>query len=368
MNVKSKCVVAVLGATLLLSACGQGGAGAGAAPAGGGEAKKVYMMLPNTTTTRFEARDAPAFKDAMAKYSPGTQVEIVNAQGDPNKQQDQVNTAITQGAAAIVLVAADANLASGSLALAKQAGVPVVLYEHDAKNGPADAMVLFDAKQVGEEQGKRAAELINALPGQGLKVGRIKGNPGEYGTIQYEAGQDASLQPLIDSGKINVVCDQNITNWDPVAGQAFVTDCLTRNNNDVNLFVTMNDGLAGGAVAALTAAGLQGKIPVTGGQNSDVQALQYIAQGYLDNTIMKDLKQQADQAAQVTASIVDGTGVPQNLINGTIDNGAGQIPADFLPVKNITRDNLQDVVDAGIWTWQDICKGIEQTPVCQPHA
>lgn len=370
MRFTKKWVLAVGSAAVLsfgLSACG-GDAGGGAAGSGGGDAKKVYMMLPNATTVRFESRDAPLFKQAMEKYAPGTQVEIVNAQGDPNKQQDQVNTAITQGANAIVLISADANLASGSLALAKQAGVPVVLYEHDAKNGPADVSVLFDAKQVGEEQGKRAAELINSLPGNGLKVARIKGNPGEYGTIQYQAGQDTALRPLIDSGKINVVCEQNITNWDPVAGQAFMTDCLTRNNNDLNLIVSMNDGLAGASVAALTQVGLQGKIPVTGGQDANVEALQYIAQGFQDNTILKDLSKQADEAAQVTASIINGQGVPQNMVNGSVDNGEAQIPAVFLSVQNVTKDNLQDVVNAGVWQWSDICKGIEQTPVCQQNA
>jgi D-xylose transport system substrate-binding protein len=350
--------VAVVAAVVVLAGCGSNG--------GGG--KKVFFLLPNSTTTRFEQRDAPLFTEAMKKYSPDTEVVVLNAEGDPAKQQNQMNDAMTQGASAIVLVAADANLAAGSLAAAKQANVPVVLYEHDAIGGPADVQVLFDALQVGREQGKRAAELINAMPGQGLKVARVKGNPGEYGTNQYQKGQDESLQPLIDSGKITVVCDKNITNWDPVAGQAFAEDCLTKENNNINLFITMNDGLAGGIVAALTTQNLVGKIPVTGGQDANLTALQDIAQGKQDNTIFKNLADQADAAAKITSSIIDGQGVPQDMINGKLNNQFMDVPTDLLPVQNVTKDNLQVVVDAKFFTWQQICEPNPASEACKAHA
>ena len=41
-----------------------------------------------------------------------------------------------------------------------------------------------------------------------VKVARVKGNQGEFGTGQYEKGQDEFLKPLIDSGKVEVVCDR----------------------------------------------------------------------------------------------------------------------------------------------------------------
>lgn len=360
LKIAKKTSVALVAAALTLTACGGDGGGGGSDSGAG----PVFMLLPNTQTTRFEERDAPLFQEFMKKYSPDTEVIIRNAEGDPDKQQDQVNDAITQGASAIVLVSADANLASGSLALAEQARVPVVLYDHDAKDGPAAAQVVFDSKQVGELQGQRAAELIEGMPEGVVKVARIKGNPGEYGTQQYQAGQDESLQPLIDSGRVEVVCDQNITNWDPVEGQSFMEDCLTSNNNDIDLVVSMNDGLAGAAIAALTTQNLEGVVPVTGGQDANVEALQYIIQGFQDNTVFKDLRLEAEAAAKIVSAIIAGDEVPEDLINGTVDNGAMEVPASFLPVENLTIDNLQEVVDAGAWTWEEICQGIEATEIC----
>ncbi|MDQ6436400.1 sugar ABC transporter substrate-binding protein [Mesorhizobium sp. LHD-90] len=329
---------------------------------------KVFFLLPNQTTIRFESRDAPFFIEAMKQKAPDAEVVVQNAGGDPAKQQAQVEDAIAQGAKVIVLTSADANLAAGSLAAAEKAGVPVVLYDHDAVGGKADAHIVFDSLAVGREQGKRAAELIQAMSKSTVKVARVKGNQGEYGTTQYEAGQNEFLKPLIDSGKVLVVCEQYTQNWDPVLAQSFAEDCLTKNGGDVDVFIGMNDGTTGGSVAALISQGAKpGDKLVTGGQDATVEALRYVAQGWQDNSVLKDLKVQANYAADVVASIVAGNGVPKDLINGKVNNTFMDVPAVFLPVSNITKDNLADVLKAGVWTWPEICKGIETTDICKSN-
>lgn len=329
---------------------------------------KVFFLLPNSTTIRFESRDAPFFVDAMKKKAPSAKVVVQNAQGDPARQQRLVEDAIAQGAKVILLASADANLAAGSLAAAASAKVPVVLYDHDAVGGKAEAHVVFDSLSVGQAQGKRAAELISKLSKSPVKVARIKGNQGEYGTGQYEAGQNQYLKPLIDSGKVKVVCEQYTENWDPVKAQAFAEDCLTRNKGDVDVFLGMNDGTTGGSVAALIGQGFKpGQKIVTGGQDATVEALRYVAQGWQDNSVLKDLKVEATYAADVVSSILAGKGVPANLVNGKVNNKFMDVPAVFLPVSNITKDNLSDVVKAGVWTWKQICQGIEKTDVCQKN-
>lgn len=333
----------------------------------GDEAQQVFMLLPNTTTVRFEERDRPLFIEALSEYAPNAEVTALNAEGDATKQQGQMEDAIAQGADVVVYVSADANLAAGSLKVAEDAGVPVILYEHDAVGGAADAHVLFDALAVGQAQGARAAELIESLPGDGLKVARIKGNPGEYGTNMYQKGQDEFLQPFIDSGKIEVVCEQNIANWDPVAGQAFIEDCLAQNGNDLDMIISMNDGLAGGSVAALTTQGLEGEVIVTGGQDANIGAIQFIIKGYQDNTIFKDLSVMGDFAAQAVASVLAGDGVPADLVNGSIDNDYTDVPAIYLPVNNVTIDNVADVINGGLYSWEEACEGAEDTQICQDN-
>ena len=332
------------------------------------DAKKVFFLLPNTTTIRFESRDAPFFVEAMKEKAPHAEVTVQNAQGDPQQQQRQIEDAIAQGANLILLTSADANLVAGGMAAAEAAGVPIVLYDHDAVGGKAEAHVVFDSLAVGEAQGKRAAELIGKMDKSPVKVARVKGNQGEYGTGQYEKGQDEFLKPLIDSGKVEVVCDQYTQNWDPTLAQAFAEDCLTKNGGDVDVFLGMNDGTTGGAVTALISQGYQpGEKLVTGGQDATVEALRYIAQGWQDNSVLKDLKVEATEAATVVASILDGKGVPADLVNGKVNNEYMDVPAVFLPVENITIDNLSEVVTKGVWTWAEICQGVESTEVCKSN-
>jgi D-xylose transport system substrate-binding protein len=330
------------------------------------DAGKVFFLLPNTTTIRFESRDAPLFVEAMKKEAPAVKVVVQNAQGDPQQQQRQIEDAVTQGAKLILLTSADANLVAGGLAAAEAAKVPVVLYDHDAVGGKAEAHVVFDSLAVGREQGKRAADLIKGMSKSPVKVARVKGNQGEYGTGQYEKGQNEFLKPLIDSGKVKVVCEQYTQNWDPTLAQSFAEDCLTKNGGDVDVFIGMNDGTTGGSVAALISQGFKpGDKLVTGGQDATVEALRYVAQGWQDNSVLKDLKLEATSAAKIVASILGGKGVPKEVVNGTVNNQRMDVPAVLLPVQNITKDNLDDVVKAGVWTWKEICQGIETTAVCK---
>jgi D-xylose transport system substrate-binding protein len=361
-------VIAAAAITATLAGCATGSnANSGSANKAASGKCKIYMVLPNTTTVRFERTDAPDFVAAVKKYSPNCTVTVQNAGGDPAKQQQQVEDAVTNQASVIVLTSADANQAAGALQTANKANVPVVLYDHDAKGGKAAAQVVFDSLAVGQEQGKRAAELIGKMSKTPVVIGRIKGNAGEYGTIQYTKGQDQYLQPLIASGKVKVACEQNTPDWDPAKAQAFAEDCLTKSGNGIDMFVGMNDGTTGGAVAALITQKLVRKVAVTGGQDATVEALRFIAQGYQDNTVFKDLSKEADLAAQISSSLAAGKGVPSGVIKGEIDNGTMKVPAAFLPVQNVTVDNIGDVVTAGALTWAEICKGIESTQTCKSH-
>ncbi len=335
------------------------------AEAADGDAK-VFFMLPNSTTIRFERRDAPLFVAAMEERMPNAEVTVQNGEGDPDRQQRLVEDALAQDADLIVYTSSDANLAAGALKAAEDAGVPMLLYEHDAVGGKAEAHILFNALAVGQAQGERAAALIEAMDKDVVKIARVKGNQGEYGTIQYEIGQNEFLQPLMDAGRVEVVCEQFTPNWDPVQAQAFAEDCLTRTGGDVDMFLGMNDGTTGGSVAALISQGYnKGEIVVTGGQDATIEALQFIVQGWQDNTVFKDLRVMAEAAADTAVTILNGETLPEQWINGEVNNEHMDVPAAFLPVNNVTIDNVGDVVDAGIYTWEEVCQGGEDTETCK---
>lgn len=326
----------------------------------------VYFLLPNSTTVRFERRDAPLYVAAMEERMPEATVTVQNGEGDPERQQRLVEDAIVNGADLIVYASSDASLSAGALRAMDQAGVPVLLYEHDATGGPATAHVLYDALAVGDAQGAQFARVVEAEPEGTVRVARVKGQQGEYGTIQYEKGQDAYLDTLVEAGRVEVVCDDYIANWDPVQGQAFAEDCLTRHGGDVDVFLTMNDGLGGGIVAALISQGYpRGEIVVTGGQNADLNAVQYVIQGWMDNTVYKDLRVMADAAADISVAILKDEPLPDEWMNGTVANGFMEVPAALLPVSNITSENVAQVMEDGVWTWGQACEGAGDAPLCE---
>ena len=354
----------VIGLAAALAACGSSGGGA----AGGGSGKKVYMLLPNTTTVRFVTQDGPKFKAAMERTLPGTKVIVQNAEGDANKQVQQVETAISGGADAIVLVAADPFIAGGALQKAQQAKVPVILYDHDAHGGEAKAQVVFNSLSVGQNQGRDAAKLFgDGTPAQPKVIARIYGNQGDYGTTKYKQGQDQLLEPLIKAGKIKVACATYTPGWDPAKAQSEVEQCLTRTNNRLDGVVVMNDGTAGGAIAALKGQNLQGQVPVVGGQDADLQGIQYILLGYQYNTVYKPFKLQAEAAAQLTADVLKTGEVPKSAVDGYVPNDFMRpgVPAKLLPVQVLHKDTVDKVVSDGVWSWKQICAGaVARTPTC----
>ena len=65
---------------------------------------------------------------------------------------------------------------------------------------------------------------------------------------------------------------------------------LTKNDNKVDAVVASNDGTGGGVVAALSAQGLAGTVPVSG-QDGDKAALNRIALGTQTVSVWKDARE-----------------------------------------------------------------------------
>jgi len=321
----------------------------------------VYMMLPNTTTPRFTQQDAPHFIEAMKRHAPDVTVEVVNAEGDPQKQLQQAETALNNSPKAIVLVAADPNLSSGILQKAAEADVPVIAYEHEALNGPLASMVIFSPLEAGRVGAEHFAERVESgdLGDTPVRVARIYGNQGDNYTNQMLEGQNEFIQPLIDDGKIEVVCEDYTPGWDPAKAQTLMEQCLTKTQDRVDAVFGMYDGITAGAIAALKGQGLEGKIPVYGGQNPELSGLQYMLTGWQMDNILKPYEKEADAAAQLAVAAATGTEPPAGLINGEFDNGAEAVPTAFLDVEHISSpDEVQKAVDYGMFSWEEICKGV----------
>src|SRR5690348_17265282 len=92
-----------------VAACGGGGStsSGGSASGGGGgggtSGKKIALLLPESKTARYESKDRPLFTAAIKAQCPTCQIIYSNADQDAAKQQQQAESALTQGANVLVL-------------------------------------------------------------------------------------------------------------------------------------------------------------------------------------------------------------------------------------------------------------------------
>lgn len=74
--------------------------------------------------------------------------------------------------------------------------------------------------------------------------------------------------------KINVVGDQWVDSWLAEKALQIMENALTANKNNIDAVVATNDATAGGAIQALSAQGLSGKVAISG-QDADLAAIKH---------------------------------------------------------------------------------------------
>ncbi|WP_336662281.1 substrate-binding domain-containing protein [Leucobacter sp. USHLN154] len=353
----------------LVGAIGLAGCSGAAGDAAGDEVTSaddltgtVVMLLPNTTTTRFVEHDGPGFEKAMAEIAPNVKVDIQNAEGDAAKQLTQIETAVNQGVDGIVLVTADPLVSAAGLVRAGDADIPVISYEHEALDGPVAYQLMFDPYRVGIAQGEYLRDHLPETDGP-LQLARVYGNAGDNYTTEVQRGQDEVLTELFDSGEIEVVCEDNAAGWDPANAQQLVEQCLTKTQNEVDAVLASNDGTASGTIAALEGQDMAGTVPVFGGLDANLEALKFVLEGKQEMTVFKNFPVMGAGAAELMTDALMGVD-DSELINSTFDNGFGEIPAAMFEVEAVDAESMGDIVDAGLYTKEEICEGVTASGFC----
>jgi D-xylose transport system substrate-binding protein len=332
---------------------------------GGGGKKKpiVAFLLPENVTPRWEGSDAPTFKAALEKAVPDVQVDIVNALNSSATQQQQAESELTKGAKVLVVAAVDQKAAAVIVKDADAKGVPVIAYDRLIKDSPLAYYVSFNSVTVGEAEAKWMAD--NTANGARLVI--IDGSPTDDNAHLVNTGIHNVLDPLF-ANKSKVMLAQTFTpGWDPATAQREAEQYLTKFSNNIDGFVTANDGMSGGVIAALKGVKLQGKIKTTG-QDASLEGIQNVIQGFQGVTVFKDFRLQAPAAAVIAAAILNGE-TPSN-INDHVNNGQVEVPTVMLKVVPVDLSNMSLLVSNG-WIQSQyggvaaVCKGLPKVSICK---
>jgi len=297
--------------------------------------------------------DEKAIKDALE--AAGAKYVSADAQSSSAKQLSDIESLIAQGVNALIILGQDTEAVVPAVGAAADEGIPVVAYDRLIED-PRAFYLTFDNVEVGRMQ---AAEVFKAAP-KGNYV-MIKGSPTDPNADFLRGGQQEVLQKAIDAGDIKIVGEAYTEGWLPANAQKNMEQILTQNNNEVDAVVASNDGTAGGAVAALTAQGMQG-IPVSG-QDADHAALNRVALGTQTVSIWKDSRELGKTAAEIALALAGGKAPAEipNAIKFTTPGGK-EMDAILLTPVPVTKDNLATVVDAGWITKDALCQGVQNGP------
>ncbi|SEM85322.1 monosaccharide ABC transporter substrate-binding protein, CUT2 family (TC 3.A.1.2.-) [Loktanella fryxellensis] len=302
--------------------------------------------------------DEAAIKEALE--AAGATYISADAQASAAKQLTDIEALIAQGADALIVLAMDKDAIAPAIDQAANEGIPVVGYDRLIEDERAFYLT-FDNRGVGTII---AQTVMDATP-EGGNIAIIKGDPGDPNAGFLLEGMMEVVQPLVDAGTVTIAGEAFTDGWKPEGAQDNMEQILTSANNEIAAVLAQNDGMAGGAIAALASQGLD--IPV-GGQDGDLAALNRVARGDQTVSVWKNSRDLGKRAAEIAVAMAGGTAIdaiPEAQKWSGGENGV-EMNAIFLAPTPITADNLNLAIDAGHITKEQACEGaLDTVAACQ---
>ena len=346
---------------------GGGGGGEATKAPTTGETIKVGLSFSDFATERWKNEEV-LMRGLLEEL--GYEVLSQEANHDVKLQNDQIDNMVAQGAKAVIVVAEDGDAAATAADKAADAGVYVIAYDRLIKTTSIAAYISFNNIEVGRQQ---ALGVMSALdidnwdvaangPARIVKLG---GSPTDNNAILFRQGQDLILDPLEAEGKIEIVADQWVDNWDAANALDLMENILTSIDNDVDGVVASNDGTALGALQALKAQGLAGKVPISG-QDATADGCNSIVKGELTVSILKDIRDLSPLAVDLADKLIKGqdAGLEMYTMSELTNNpdAEGSVPCKFLPVFQVNKDNVYElVVKSGFQSYDDVYRDIPES-------
>jgi D-xylose transport system substrate-binding protein len=315
---------------------------------------KIALLLPENKTARYEAQDKPRFIARVKELCPSCEVIYENANQDAAKQQQQAEAALTRGAKVLVLDAVDVASAGSIVTRAKQAKVPVISYGRLVSDAPLDYYVSIDPFKVGQQQAQVLLDAMKKAGNAKPRVVMINGSPTDSNAPPYKKG----AKSVFDKAGVKIVKSYDTPDWSPDKAQQEMEQTITSaGKNGFDAVYVANDGMAGGAIAAMKAAGIDPKKVLVTGQDAEASGVQRILAGEQLMTVYQPIPKIAATSAELAVPLAQGK-QPPAITTGKTDNGSGQVPSVLLPTIAITKDNINDtVIKDGFLKPADICTG-----------
>jgi inositol transport system substrate-binding protein len=308
----ARAAIALLIVAVAIAGCGRSGAPA--------------RTIVGVSMAHFDDNWLTILRTAMADHAagfPGVDLQFVDAQGDVARQLSQIQNFAAQGAAAIIVNAADTSATPGMTKIARDAGVPLVYVNRKPAEETLPAGVVFvgsEDLQAGTLEMEELARLMNYRGSVAIMVGELASNGAQLRTKAVE--QVVAKYPGMK------IVEKQVGNFQRERGLDLMNNWLTA-GTAIDAVAANNDEMAIGAIMAVHQAGIApGKILV-GGVDATPDALAELAKGTLAVTVFQDARGQGRGAVEAAMKLSRGEKVDSFV---------------WIPFELVTRENYKSFV------------------------
>jgi D-xylose transport system substrate-binding protein len=331
-------------------------AAAGFSSAAMAEGKKIGVSWGSFQEERWKLDEAAL---VAALEAAGNTYVSADAESSSAKQLTDIEALIAQDIDVLIINAWDKDAILPAIDLAAAEGIPVLGYDRLIEDARTFYLT-FDNIGVG----RIIAETVKAAKPDG-NYAIIKGDPGDPNAGFLLQGMMEVIGADVEAGTIKIVGEASTDGWKPENAQKNMEQILTANSNAVDAVLAQNDGMAGGAVAALAAQGMN--IPV-GGQDGDLAAINRVARGTQTVSVWKNVRDLGKIAGEVASALAEGAALDAipNAVKFSGGEKGVEMNAILLAPTPLTKDNLNLAIDAGHITKEQACEGaMEGIAACQ---
>ncbi|MCR5197046.1 MAG: substrate-binding domain-containing protein [Pseudobutyrivibrio sp.] len=304
---------------------------------------EIGICFDSFVIERWE-RDRDVFVDTATSL--GATVNVQNANGDTEKQIEQIQYLIDKGVDCLVIIPVDGEALTDVVKEAKEKDIPVVSYDRIIPNANTELYISFDNYMVGEMLGE-------ALVSSDINSVVMICGPLTDGNV-----------PMVNSGFYDVMEKNNIEvldtyyceGWKAELGGAYVYD-----NMDIveqaDAIMCGNDDVASSVIRALAVSQLAGVKPVVG-QDADLPACQHIVEGTQLMTVYKPVDKLAEQAASFAFKLANNESIDVETV---INDGQNEIPYIAVEPVAVNSENIDEIIiDSGFHSHEDVYMNVSE--------
>jgi inositol transport system substrate-binding protein len=299
-------------AALFLFSCNQSKTGDG----GEGSEKK---LLIGATMLSMQNEFIVNVSDEMEAKAKELNVELitVDAERSALKQVEQVESFIAQGVDAIIMNPCGVEASSPAVKLAMDAKIPIINVNSETSAKPT-AFVGSDDTESARIAMRYIAE---KLGGKG-NILMMHGFMGQAAQIKRDNGAKEIMKA---NPGLKLLAEQT-GEWDRAKAMSLAENWIQSYGQQIHAIFAQNDEMGMGAVKALEAAGLKGKVLVVS-VDAIPDALQAVKKGSLDATVFQNAKEQGSKAIETAVKAARKESVDQEVL---------------IPFQLVTKENVSE--------------------------